>query len=60
MLVTPFVFRVGKRDPEHRELREAIFTADDRLPAVAEVEAGALMNSSTRVTEVRRETTDDN
>ncbi len=56
----PFLMRVCMNGVGGEEHRETDITADERLPCVVEVNSGTLVQSGTRLTEVKRETTDDN
>lgn len=57
---TPLLLRVGIHEVGGEERREPDITADERLPCVVEVNSGMVMHNGTRLTEVKRETTDDN
>jgi len=56
----PLLMRLGMHEVEVGERREPNITADERLPCAVEVTSGTVMHSGTRLTEVHRETTDDN
>lgn len=56
----PLLMRVGLREQRSGELLQPDVTALERLPCVVEVCNGFLIQANTRLTEVKRETTDDN
>lgn len=60
MTLTPLMFRVGSLKITGEASSEPIVTLQEPLPAVVEVAEGVIMHTKTRVTEVQRETTDDN
>lgn len=59
METTPLILRVGMRGPTRSGLVDSDETLTERLPYVVEVHAGTVLQVATKVTEVRRETTDD-
>lgn len=60
MEARPLLMRLGLGEQRPGELLQSDITALDRLPFVVEVLTGALIQANTRLTEVNRETTDDN
>lgn len=58
--MTPFVMRLGMDQVGGQGRRVPDSTADEFLPCVVEVSRGIVVQSGTRLTEVKRETTDDN
>jgi hypothetical protein len=57
---TPLVLRLSSHETGRPERAELKITAVDRLPSVVEMNGSTVVHSGTRVTEVQRETTDDN
>ena len=51
---------IGMPEVRRDACREPDITADERLPCIVEVKVGAVAHRETRLTEVKRETTDDN
>jgi hypothetical protein len=60
MEARPLLMRLGLREQRSGELLQPDVTAIERLPFVVEVRTGVLIQANTRLTEVKRETTDDN
>jgi len=59
MASIPFMFRVGMFESERNAQRDSFATLEEPLPTVVEVDTGGFVHAGTRVTEVKRETTDD-
>lgn len=57
---TPLLMHIGMPEDRGDACREPDITADERLPYIVEVKDGAVAHRETRLTEVKRETTDDN
>ena len=60
MTITPLMFRVGMLEVAGDRPSEPAATLHESLPAIVEVAAGVIMHTKTRLTDVQRETTDDN
>lgn len=60
MATVPLLMRLGMSELGQGKPAEIELTEHERLPFVVEVMAGAVLHTSTRLTEVNRETTDDN
>lgn len=57
---TPLLMRVGMHEVGNDKCRDPDITAEECLPCVVEVKSGTVVYGGTRLTEVKRETTDDN
>lgn len=60
MDVRPLLMRLGLSEQRSEKLFQPDMTALERIPFVVEVRSGVLNQANTRLTEVKRETTDDN
>ena len=60
MEARPLLMRLGMSDQDPVTLPQTDVTELERLPFVVEVRTGVLLQTNTRLTEVKRETTDDN
>lgn len=56
----PLSMRLGLVDPNLVSSIDIEETSIDQLPSIVEIQDGICIQTSTRVTEVKRETTDDN
>lgn len=56
----PLLMRLGMADEGSDQSSEFDVTSSERLPFVVEVHDGVVLQATTKLTEVKRETTDDN
>lgn len=56
----PLLFRTGLREASNAPEQRGEPTLRDALPAVVELQAGVHIRATTRVTNIKLETTDDN
>ena len=60
MEARPLLMRLGIGEQDLNKCPEPNVTSPERLPFVVEVQDGVVLQATTKLTEVKRETTDDN
>lgn len=60
MLFTPLIFRTCASDAIEDDLKKETITLEELLPTALEVNKGVAMHTKTFLTDVKRETTDEN